>query len=59
MFSSLESTLKAELVPLLKLIHLMPSDAPPAKTGVQGREKGVVSSKDLDEGKVVRKVMST
>ncbi|CAI9262167.1 unnamed protein product [Lactuca saligna] len=37
-FASLESTLKAELAPLSKLLNLMPMNAPPVQTGVQGRE---------------------
>lgn len=43
MFSALESNFKAELAPL-KLVNLMPTDAPPVKTWVQGGEKGVGSS---------------
>ena len=51
--------MKAKLAPLLKLVHLIPTDAPPVKTGVQGGEKDVGSSKEADQDKVVGKVMST
>lgn len=44
MFSSLESNLTADLAPILKLVNLMPTDAPTFKTGVQGGEKWVGSS---------------
>lgn len=36
MFSSMEFSLNAELAPLLRLVHLMPTDAPPVTTWVQG-----------------------
>lgn len=55
----MESNLKVKLAPLLKLVHLIPTDVPPVKTGVQRGEKDVGSSKDSDQGKVVGKVMST
>ena len=59
MFSSLETNLKTEIDPLLKLVNLLPTDDPPIKPVVQGGDKGVGSSKDPDQGKVVRKVIST
>ncbi|CAI9260100.1 unnamed protein product [Lactuca saligna] len=46
-FSSLESNMKSELAHLLKIVNLMPTNAPHVKTRVQGGEKGVGSSKDL------------
>ncbi|CAI9300260.1 unnamed protein product [Lactuca saligna] len=51
-FCSLESTLKADLAPLLKLVNLMPSNASPVRIGVQGGEKGFYSgsSKGFDTG---------
>ncbi|CAI9279940.1 unnamed protein product [Lactuca saligna] len=36
MLSSLESKLRADLATLIKFVSLMPSDAPPIKTWVQG-----------------------
>lgn len=36
MFSTLESSLKADLAPLFKFVDVMPSEAPHIKTGVQG-----------------------
>ena len=61
LFSSLESNLKAKLAPILKLANLMPLDAPPVKTRVQGGDKVGASglSKDGDGQKVVGKVFST
>ncbi|CAI9286228.1 unnamed protein product [Lactuca saligna] len=59
MLSSLETNLKAELSPILKLENLMPTDAPPVKLMVQGGDKRVGSSNDLDQGKVLGKVIST
>ncbi|CAI9284827.1 unnamed protein product [Lactuca saligna] len=59
LFSSLESTLKADFTPLLKLVKLMPSNAPLIKTRVQGGEKSVRASRDLDQGKVIGKLIST
>lgn len=70
-FMSLESTIKAQMTLLQNFINLMPTDAPPIHTGVQGG-KGVSvgmgskagmggsgSSKDGDDAKVFGKVMST
>ncbi|CAI9272298.1 unnamed protein product [Lactuca saligna] len=69
MFSLLESNLRVDLAPLLKLVNFMPSDAPLIKIGVQEREKcggssvskGVDtgSSNDHSQGSAIRKVMST
>ena len=59
MFSSLESNLKVELAPLLKLVNLMPTDALPVKPVVQGGDNGVGSSKDPTQGKVVGQVIKT
>ena len=59
MISFLGTNLNAKLAPLLKLVLLLPTNAPPAKYVVQRGEKGVGSSKDPDQGKVVGKVMST
>ncbi|CAI9281247.1 unnamed protein product [Lactuca saligna] len=59
MFSSLGTNLKVEVDPLLKLVNLMPTDAPPVKPVVQGGDNGVGSSKDNDQGKVVGKLIST
>ena len=71
MFSSLETSIKANLAPLLKLINLMPTNAPPVHTRVQGGKKktnvGMSSSKVVGSGslkdgydvKFFRKVMST
>ena len=64
MIYSLETNLKAEhapqlkLDPLLKLVLLLPKNAPSTKHVVQRGEKGVGPSKDTDEGKVVGKVIS-
>lgn len=67
----LESTIHKELIPLLKLINLMPTDAPRVHTGLQGGEKGGVGSgakvgtggsgsgENDDDGKVVGKVLPT
>lgn len=52
MISSLETNLKTELAPLLKLVLLMPMNVPHVKKVVQGREKGFGSSKDPDQGKL-------
>lgn len=41
MISSLESNLKAELAPLLKLVTLMPRISPSVKQVVQGGDKGL------------------
>ncbi|CAI9282793.1 unnamed protein product [Lactuca saligna] len=67
-FSSLESNLKSELAPLMKLIHLMPTNAPFVRTRMQWGEKGVgtgvskcfdtSSLKDSTKGKVFGKVIS-
>ena len=57
MFSTLENNFKVDIAPLLQLVKLMPTDAPPVKTGVQGREKGDGSSNYPDQGKVVSKVI--
>ncbi|CAI9290536.1 unnamed protein product [Lactuca saligna] len=69
MFLSLESSLKTDLAPLLKLVDLMPTNALPVHTWVQWGEKGVGSgvskgvetgsSKDPSQRKVVGRVMST
>lgn len=69
MFSSLESTLKADLAALLKLVNLMSTNPPPIRIGVQGGEKGfcsgiskgfdTCSSKDPSNGKNFRKVIIT
>lgn len=60
MFSSLESNFKAESAPLLKLVKLIPTDAPPVQIRVQGgKGVGFGSSKETSDGKVVGKVMST
>lgn len=59
MFSSLESRLKADLDPLLQLVNLIPRAAPPISIGVQGGDKGVGASKNLDHGEVVGKMSST
>lgn len=57
----MESILKADLAPILKLVNLMPSDTPPVKTGVQRGEKvgGSGLSIASDGEKVVGKVFST
>ncbi|CAI9285142.1 unnamed protein product [Lactuca saligna] len=59
MISSFKSNLKAELAPRLKLVNLMPTDAPPIKIVMQGGKKGVGSSEDPTHGKVVGKVIKT
>lgn len=58
MISFLETNIKVELAPILKLVNLTPTDAPPVKQVAQGGNKGVGSSKDLNQGKVVGKVMT-
>ncbi|CAI9290597.1 unnamed protein product [Lactuca saligna] len=57
--SSLELNLKAELAPLRQVVNLMPTNVPPVKQVVQGRDNGVSSSKYSDQGKVVGKVIPT
>ncbi|CAI9291685.1 unnamed protein product [Lactuca saligna] len=59
MFSSLETYLKVELAPFLKLVNLMPSNAQPFKPVVQGGDKGVGSSKDHDQGNIAGKGSSS
>ncbi|CAI9299544.1 unnamed protein product [Lactuca saligna] len=70
-FSLLESTLKKELAPLLKLLNIMPTDGRPVCTAVQGVEKidvgrgsvfgtgGSSSKKNDEDTKVVGKFSST
>lgn len=68
LFSSSDASIKFEMTPFLKLINLMPTDAPPVHTGVQegarnvgmGLSVGMGSSKskDGDDAKVVGKVIS-
>ncbi|CAI9259997.1 unnamed protein product [Lactuca saligna] len=58
-FSSFISNLKTDIAHLLKLVNLMLTDAPPIRQVVQGGQKGVGSSKDPDQGKVVGKVISS
>ena len=38
-FSLLESTIQKDLTPLSKLLTIMPMDAPPVSTGVQGERR--------------------
>ncbi|CAH1434127.1 unnamed protein product [Lactuca virosa] len=57
--SSLEANLKAKLAPLLKFVHVMPTNAPPVKPVVQGEDRGVGASKNSDQGKFVGKVITT
>lgn len=61
MISSIESNIKVELDPILKLVLLLPTNAPLTKHVKQGGEKGcgVGLSKGVDKGDVVRKVTST
>ncbi|CAI9285963.1 unnamed protein product [Lactuca saligna] len=62
MISSIEANLKKELAPILELVLILLTNAPPAKQVPQGGEKGcrgVGSSKVVDKGAVVGKVIST
>lgn len=66
-FSLLESIIHKELAPLVKLLPLMPTGAPPIVTGMQGGERrhvGIVkgeggSLKIGEDAKVVEKVLTT
>ncbi|CAI9285610.1 unnamed protein product [Lactuca saligna] len=59
MFCLFKSNLQTDIAPLLKLVNLMSTDSPTcSKSGARG-DKGVGSSKDPDQGKVVGKVIST
>lgn len=58
----IESNIKVELDPILKLVLLLLTNAPTAKQVVQGGEKrciGVGPSKYADKGEIVGKVISS
>ncbi|CAI9285759.1 unnamed protein product [Lactuca saligna] len=61
LISSIETHLKVKLAPILELVHVLPTNVPPAKQVSQGGEKGCIgigSSEDTDKGVVVGKLLS-